>query len=95
MSTIGNNIKVAINNNFMHNVIGRSADEVRNALNTKVKGSENMVVLPQIDKVELATIDDLHDKLLLSWDDYKVEGVVTWKPSANKVEKAMVFYGIE
>ena len=95
MSTIGNNIKVAINNNFMHNVIGRSADEVRNALNTKVKGSDNMVVLPQIDKVELATIDDLHDKLSLSWDDYKVEGVVTWKPSANKVEKAMVFYGIE
>ena len=95
MSTIGKNIKVAINNNFMHNVIGRSADEVRNALNTKVKGSENMVVLPQIDKVELATIDDLHDKLLLSWDDYKVEGVVTWKPSANKLEKAMVFYGIE
>ena len=95
MSTIGNNIKVAINNNFMHNVIGRSADEVRNALNIKVKGSENMVVLPQIDKVELATIDDLHDKLSLSWDDYKVEGVVTWKPSANKLEKAMVFYGIE
>ena len=95
MSTIGKNIKVAINNNFMHNVIGRSADEVRNALNTKVKGSENMVGLPQVDKVELATIDDLHDKLSLSWDDYKVEGVVTWKPSANKLEKAMVFYGIE
>lgn len=95
MSTIGNNIKVAINNNFMHNIIGRSADEVRNALNTKVKGSENMIVLPQIDKVELATIDDLHDKLSLSWDDYKVEGVVTWKPSANKLENAMVFYGIE
>lgn len=95
MSTIGNNIKVAINNNFMHNVIGRSADEVHNALNTKVKGSENMVVLPQIDKVELAAIDDLHDKLSLSWDDYKVEGVVTWKPSVNKLENAMVFYGIE
>ena len=87
MSTIGNNIKNAINNNFMHNVIGRSAEGVYNALNTKVKGSENMVVLPQVDKVD--------DKLSLSWDDYKIEGVVTWKPSANKLENAMVFYGIE
>ena len=87
MSTIGNNIKVAINNNFMHNVIGRSAEGVYNALNTKVKGSENMIVLPQVDKVELSKIDDLHD--------YKIEGVVTWKPSANKLENAMVFYGIE
>ena len=79
----------------MHNVIGRSAEGVYNALNTKVKGSENMIVLPQVDKVELSKIDDLHDKLSLSWDDYKIEGVVTWKPSANKLENAMVFYGIE
>ena len=95
MSTIGKNIKEAINNNFMHNVIGRSVEGIQSALNTNVKGSDNMVVLPKVDKVELTKIDDLHDKLSLSWDDYKTEGVITWKPSENKLETAMVFYGIE
>ena len=96
MSTIGKNIKDAINNNFMYNVIQRNAESVIAALNTSVSGSENMVVLPKADKVELTKIDDLHDKLSLSWDDYKTEGVVTWKPSANKNwENAVVFCGIE
>jgi hypothetical protein len=95
MSTIGKNIKDAINNNFMYNVIQRNAESVIAALNTSVSGSENMVVLPKADKVELTKIDDLHDKLSLSWDDYKTEGVVTWKPSTNKNWEAMVFCGIE
>ena len=95
MSTIGKNIKDAINNNFMYNVMERSAKSVIAALNTSVRDSENMVVLPKVDNVELTKIDDLHDKLSLSWDDYKTEGVVTWKPSANKIETAMVFCGIE
>ena len=96
MSTIGKNIKDAINNNFMYNVMERNAKSVIAALNTGVRDSENMVVLPKVDNVELTKIDDLHDKLSLSWDDYKTEGVVTWKPSANKNwENAVVFCGIE
>lgn len=95
MATIGQNFKSAINNNFRHNVIARDAESIFNALNVGVKGSDNMVILPKVEKVELTKIDDLHDKLSLSWDDYKTEGVVTWKPSANKIETAMVFCGIE
>ena len=95
MSTIGKNIKDAINNNFMYNVIQRNTESVTAALNTNVRDSVNMVVLPKVDKVELTKIDDLHDKLSLSWDDYKTEGVVTWKPSTNKNWDAMVFCGIE
>jgi hypothetical protein len=95
MSTIGKNIKDAINNNFMYNVIQRNTKSVTAALNTNVRDSVNMVVLPNVDKVELTKIDDLHDKLSLSWDDYKTEGVITWKPSTNKNWDAMVFCGIE
>ena len=87
MSTIGKNIKDAINNNFMYNVMQRNTESVTAALNTNVRDSVNMVVLPKVDKVELTKIDDLHDKLSLSWDDYKTEGVVTWKPSTNKHNK--------
>lgn len=96
MSTIGKNIKDAINNNFMYNVMQRNAKGIIAALNTSVRDSENMVVLPKVDNVELTKIDDLHDKLSLSWDDYKTEGVITWKPSTNKNwENAVVFCGIE
>ena len=95
MSTIGKNIKDAINNNFMYNVMQRNTESVTAALNTNVRDSVNMVVLPKVDKVELTKIDDLHDKLSLSWDDYKTEGVITWKPSTNKNWDAMVFCGIE
>ena len=95
MATIGQNYKDAINRNFRYNTIGRNTESILNALNIGVKGSDNMVILPKVEKIELTKIDDLHDKLSLSWDDYKTEGVVTWKPSVNKLETAMVFCGIE
>ena len=94
METIGNNYKKAINNNLIYNQIERSADGVASAININVKDSNHMHILPNVEKVELEKIDDLHDKLSLYWSDYKIEGVVAWKPSANKETKAMVFYGI-
>ena len=95
METIGDNYKKAINSNFLHNLIERSADGIANALNINVRGSENMSALPNVEGVKLEKIDEIHDKLTLLWADYKVEGVVSWKPSANKLQKSMVFYGIE
>ena len=94
METIGNNYKKAINNNLIYNLIERSADGVASAININVKDSNHMQILPSVEKVELEKVDDLHDKLSLYWADYKIEGVVAWKPSANKLTKAMVFYGI-
>lgn len=94
METIGNNYKKAINNNLIYTLIERSADGVAATINVSVKDSENMHILPRVEKVELEQIDDLHDKLSLYWADYKIEGVASWKPSANKLTKAMVFYGI-
>ena len=95
MATIGKNYKEAINRNFMHVAMKRDAESVFEALNIGLKGSDNMIMLPKVEKVELTKVDDLHDKLSLSWDDYKTEGVVTWRPSESKVVEAMVFCGIE
>ena len=84
MSTIGQNFKQAINNNFKHNMISRDAESIFAALNVGVKDSDNMVVLPKVEKIELTKIDDLHDKLSLSYDDGKdVEGTITWRKSAD------------
>lgn len=94
METIGNNYKKAINNNLIYNLIERSEDGITSAINIGIKDSNNMQILPSVEKVELEQIDDLHDKLSLYWADYKIEGVIAWKPSANKLTKAMVFYGI-
>lgn len=94
METIGNNYKKAINNNLIYTLIERSADGIASAININVKDSNHMHILPNVEKVELEKVDDLHDKLSLYWADYKIEGVVAWKPSANKPTKAMVFYGI-
>lgn len=91
MATIGQNYKDAINRNFIYYVMQRDAQSIQETLSTKVKGSENVIMLPKVDNIELTKIDDLHDKLSLSWDDYKVEGVITWRPSKN----AVVFCGIE
>lgn len=95
MNTIGQNYKEAINNDFKHSVIKRDAESILNALNIGVKGSDNVTILPKVEKVELEKIDDLHDKLSLFWADYKTEGVVTWKLSDSKMVNAMVFCGIE
>ena len=92
MSTLSNNIKDAINRNFEFNVIERNAESVFNMLNTCVKGSDDMIVLPHVDKVELAEIDALHDKVSLLWDDYKVEGTITWTPSNNPITKGSVVF---
>lgn len=95
MNTIGHNYKEAIWNNFKHNAVNRNEESVFAALNTNVKDSENMVVLPKVEKIELTKIDDLHDKLTLIWADYKTEGIMTWRPSTNKNENAMVFSGFD
>jgi hypothetical protein len=96
MSTLSNNIKDAINRNFEFNVVERNAKSVFNMLNTHAKGSDDMVVLPHVDKVELTEIDALHDKVSLLWDDYKVEGTITWTPSKNDLTKdSVVFVKVE
>lgn len=61
--------------------MSRDAECMRNTLNVLVKGSDNVHFIPCVPEVKVEKIDDLHDKLSLLYDDYKVEGVVTWRAS--------------
>ena len=72
----------SINTGFKNCVfMSRDSECVKNTLNVLVKGSDNVHFMPCVPEVKVEKIDDLHDKLSLLYDDYKVEGVVTWRES--------------
>ncbi len=83
-----------LNNNFAFVRMQRNANALCEVLNAKVKNSNTMRMLPIIEKVELETIDDSHDKLSICYDDYTIEGIVTWKSSTN-FENAFIFMNVE
>ena len=77
---ISDSFKVAINNTFKHTVFWKRDEETfLKTFNIKVKGSDNMAMLPPIDNVGIEKIDETHDKLTLIYDDYNVDGIVTWR----------------
>ena len=82
--TIKEAIIDTIDTNFKHTRMKRNADDMRNIFNSKIGDSETIRILPPIQRLELATIDDLHDKLSLFYDDVTIDGVVTWKPSVKE-----------
>ena len=59
--------------------MSRDENCIKNTLNVLVKGSDNVHFIPCVPEVKVENIDNLHDKLSLLYDDYKVEGVVTWR----------------
>ena len=81
---LSDSIKQQVNTTFKHNkFIGRDPKTMLAILNISVKNSDNMHVMPKVQDVQVEVIDDLHDKLSLLWDDYKVEGTITWKQSQD------------
>ena len=95
METIGSAYKKALNNNFQFSLIERDEKGFLTALNMSPNKCVNMNIMPRVERIELKRIDEFHDSVRLYWSDYIIEGVVTWKPSSNKLNKTMVFYGIE
>lgn len=72
----------SINTGFQNCVfMSRDSECIKNTLNVKIKGSDNVHFIPCVPEIKVEKIDDLHDKLSLLYDDYKVEGVVTWRES--------------
>lgn len=93
--TIGESIKQAITRNFANTIFfNRSGEYVAELCNKRIKGSDTMVFLPPIPKVEVETIDEVHDKWKIVYDDTTIEGIVTWRASKIKQDK-FVFVGIE
>ena len=90
---LSDNIKELVNVTFANSrFIGRDPKTMLAILNIKVKDSNNMHIMPKVQDVQVETIDDLHDKLSLLWDDYKVEGIVSWKQSDNNKNFVFVNY---
>lgn len=57
-------------------------------------------IAPKADKVTLEGMDATHDKLTLSYEDYEVSGVVTWRigkgmPNMSTKHNAYVFVSYE
>lgn len=77
-------IKHLLNVTFVNCMfISREPKDVLAILNIGVKGSNNMRITPEIDRVEVEHIDEVTDKLTLIWDDYQFEGIVSWRRSEN------------
>ena len=64
--------------------LNRNPKTIEGIISGKIN-DPNIVVLPIRPKeIKVTTIDDLHDKLSLLYDDGKdVEGTITWRKSAD------------
>ena len=84
MESIGECLKQMATRNFKYvSVFERNGDTILKTLNTGVHESDNMIVFPQVSKVEVTKIDELHDEVKLLWSDIEVKGVMTWKKGKN------------
>jgi hypothetical protein len=80
MKSIKDSIKTLVDNNFKHvSVYQRNNDTILKTLNTGVHNSANMRVFPEVEKVEVTSIDEAHDEVKLVWSDLEVKGIVTWR----------------
>jgi hypothetical protein len=92
--TIEDSFKTAINNAFVNTIfVNRNSELILNILSTKVYGSNNISIVPPIPYLEVNKLDDTHDKVWIKFDDYSFEGIIHWKPCANK--QNYVFIRIE
>ena len=81
-SKIGDSFKEAINNAFKFTrFYKRDKQTMLDTLKTKNRGSDTMSILPPIYEIAYEFLDETHDRLVLLYEDYKVDGVVTWVPS--------------
>ena len=92
--SIAEAFKQAIKDAFMHSIfLKRDKEFIIKTLSAKAYRSNNVSLIPPIQKVEIEKIDDTHDKVTFDYDDYTFVGVITWKPCANGMN--FVFMNIE
>ena len=82
---IGESIKKSINNAFIYTVFFKKDEKsILKTLRTKAHGG-NLEVIPPIptDGFSIEIIDKTHYKMTITYDDYVVSGVITWKINEN------------
>ena len=71
---------ISINKAFANCVFpNRTKDGILSTLGTKVYGSEHMTIIPPIQDLKVKTVDELHDEVVITFDDYEIKGVFTWR----------------
>ena len=79
-----NNIVSSINVGFGNCVfLSRDEKSVESIISSKIYDSKIGVLSVKPKSVAVEHIDDLHDKLSLSYDNQNVEGTITWRNSQN------------
>ena len=38
-----------------------------------------MTIIPPIQDLKVKTVDELHDEVVITFDDYEIKGVFTWR----------------
>jgi len=62
----------------------RNPKVIQGVISERIMNPKYVVVTHRPKEVKVETIDDLHDKLLLKYDNNEdVEGTITWRPSQD------------
>jgi hypothetical protein len=77
---IGDIYKKRINDLFKYVVFHkRDTEFIIKRLVSNIRGSDLEALSIPIECFKIENIDATHDKLTLTFDDYLIEGVITWK----------------
>lgn len=63
--------------------LDRNPKVVEGIISNKINDHKIDVLANKPKAIKVETIDNLHDKLSLLYDDKDVEGTITWRPSQN------------
>ena len=64
--------------------LNRNPKTIEGIISDKINDTKIVVLPIRPKEIKVATIDDLHDKLSLLYDNGKdVEGTITWRKAAN------------
>lgn len=85
-------LKSQIYSAFRHTIFkDRDQKTILATLSGKFKGSDTITILPPIQEIKVETIDVVHDRITFTYDDYKFDVIITWKPTKT----SFVFMDIE
>lgn len=89
---IGESIKKRINDIFGYNYVkAHKLKDIDILLSSSAHGTE-VKLIPEYDGIKVKPIDDLHDEVVLEYEDYEVSGVMTWRESTSGVGYSFIDY---
>lgn len=62
----------------------RSEEVLLKTFRTPIHDSNTLLAVLDMDGIKIERVDDYHDKLILIYDNYRVEALATWSISHDK-----------